>query len=100
MKSHFSGAYSTIKSIRESFLCEYPIEIWSYGSEIKRLPTSAIAAFDSIPNVTIHALEEPQTFTNIKEEELDWYQDYVGFSTMARAIWSTDLAEVGIKFNL
>ena len=95
VKSHFAGALSTIRSLRNTFKCDLPIEIWSYGSEFKLFPPSAKRLLESIPNVSHHALEEADSFSGLNWElERDWYRDYVGFSSMARALWSTQLDEV------
>ena len=94
-KSHFTGAYSTIKSIRENFNCSLPIQIWAYVDEIDRFPPSILQAFHEIPDVSIHSLPKP-TVIHMPPWDVskDWYKDYIGFSSMARAIWTTSFEEV------
>lgn len=94
-KTHFTGAYSSVRCLRDVLHCDLPIEIWTYENEFKELPRTAVQAFLGIANVSIHTLKQP---THIKrpvwDKEGDWYSDYIGFSSMSRAIWTTTLEEV------
>lgn len=111
-KTHFTGAYSSVRCLRDVLHCDLPIEIWysitfskyhfalnitlrhnrTYENEFKELPRTAVQAFLGIANVSIHTLKQP---THIKrpvwDKEGDWYSDYIGFSSMSRAIWTTTL---------
>ena len=39
----------------------------------------------------MHSIDEPPGYRYDWGKERDWYKDYLGFSAMARALWSSSL---------
>ena len=94
-RDHFIGAFSLIMCVREVLLCDWPIELWTYESEVSKFPPASREAFLGIQNVTIHVLKDPVFMTQPTWDiEKDWLSDYIGFSSMSRALWSTKLGMV------
>ena len=63
----------------------------AYEHEIHELPPSVLENFNSMDNVTMHSIDEPPGYRYDWGKERDWYKDYLGFSAMARALWSSSL---------
>jgi hypothetical protein len=66
----------------------------TYVNELHDLPSSAVKALSSIHNVSIHTLPVPALVLRPEWDlEGDWFADYIGFSSMSRAIWMSKLGK-------
>ena len=55
------------------------------------MPPSVLDSFNSMDDITVHSFNEPPGYGSEWGVANDWYKDYLGFSAMARALWSSSL---------